>query len=122
MRTITCSTGGPPKEQDAKEKKWGGKKRTASRSGKNKLIFYLEQRFACTELATPLRRPPTAMHFVLPFYGHHQKRIKILLRRHAGGVDVKTERGVLFQGDCPGVLNIKSAQCQQHNNNINNIG
>jgi len=61
------------------------------------------------------------MHFVLPFYGHHQKRIKILLRRHAGGVDVKTEGGVLFQGDCPGVLNIKSAQCQQHNNNINNI-
>jgi len=33
------------------------------------------------------------MHFVLPFYGHHQKRIKILLRRHAGGVDVKTEGG-----------------------------
>lgn len=81
------------------------------RGGENKLIFYLARRDSPHAMPRPQKEqdvedaPPPPHAFCLPFYGHHQKRIKILLRQRERSTPSPSTP---LAKVCPGVLNIKS--------------
>lgn len=81
------------------------------REGENKLIFYLARRDSPHAMPRPQKEqdvedaPPPPHAFCLPFYGHHQKRIKILLRQRERSTPSPSTP---LAKVCPGVLNIKS--------------